>query len=462
MRSSSGSATNRPVPAAEALAAEPDGPLSADEIDALFAPFAAASKLALAVSGGPDSLALLEAASHWRGGRRFPELLVLTVDHRLRPGSDAVAADVARAAQARGLDVQVLVRAGDVPSANVEAVAREARYRLLIDAARQAGATHLVTAHHRDDVAETFLMRMKRGAGIFGLAAMRPLIDLGDIVVARPFLPVPRARLVATTLASGLVPDDDPMNRDPRFARTAVRTLLATGAVAPAVVAAVAVRMAAVADAVDAEADAFLARHVTADGFGVARVSAAAFAAAPGEVRARVLVRILLAVGGDSYPPRGERLAALLAGMVDPPVGAPRLKRTLSGAVVERRGDAFVVWRESRAEPAAVSLPPGSTAIWDGRFAVSAGTGAPAGLVVGALGEAGRRSVGANGGANGTAGGGVVPSGAFRTLPAVRDGTEIVATPHFREGRAPFSIAFRPLLPERLARPPLFPDFTAT
>jgi tRNA(Ile)-lysidine synthase len=458
MRSSSASATNRPVPAAEAVAGTTgDGPLAGPEIAALLAPLEGARRIAVAVSGGADSLALLDCIDRWRKAPGRPDVVVLTVDHGLRPGS-AVAAEMVKAiAEARGLPARVLVRHGPPPTAGVEAAARAARYRLLLEACRQEGVSHLAVAHQRDDVAETFLMRLKRGAGVFGLAAMRPLLSAGGVTLVRPFLAVPRARLAATTAAAGLAPVDDPMNRDPRFERTAVRRLLGEGELDPALFATLAMRFADLADAIDAEAGAFIADAVAADGFAVAWLDAGRYRAAPEEIRERVLVRLLVAVGGADYPPRSDRLGALHRAMVAS--DAARLKRTLAGAVIERRDGRFAVYREcGRMDLPSLPVAAGHSAIWDNRFAVAIGAGAPAGLTVGPLGEDGRREVGATA-ANRKDG--RVPVGALVALPAIRQGHEILAAPVFRRGRTPFPVAFRSVLPARLAIPPLFPDFAA-
>ncbi|MCR4282879.1 MAG: tRNA lysidine(34) synthetase TilS [Bauldia sp.] len=285
--------------AAEAAGAKVNtGPLADDELAALFGPLAGASLIALAVSGGADSLALLDSICRWRKKSGRPQVVVFTVDHRLRAGSAREAAMVRRLAEARGLEARILVRMGARPSGDVEAAARTARYRLLFDACREAGASHLVVAHHRDDVAETFLLRLKRRAGIFGLAAMRPAIPLGNVTLVRPFLGVPRARLAATTVAAGWEPVDDPMNSDTRYVRARVREMLAAGKLDPALLAATAERFADLAGTIDAAATALIGEAVATDAYAVAWLDGARFAAASGEVRASVLVRLLIAVGG--------------------------------------------------------------------------------------------------------------------------------------------------------------------
>ncbi len=434
-----------------------DAPLSDAELDDLFVSFADARLIALAVSGGADSLALMAAAARWRkrrGGR--PDIVVLTVDHRLRRGSGREAADVAAAAAARGLACRVLVRKGRAPTANIEAEARSARYALLIDAALALGASHLVTAHHRDDLAEAFVLRLQRGAGVFGLAAMRPAVAAGGMVLARPLLAVPRARLVATCAAAGLTPAVDAMNSDPRFARARARALLpllAAEGLDPASLAAAAGRLADAADAIDAAASALIAAAVAIDDFAVARLDGEGFRAAPSAVRARVAVRLLMAVGGGDYAPRFERLAGLTEAMAAGASG--RFKRTLAGCIVEQRDGGFAFYREiGRDGPEAVAVRPGATIVWDRRFQVSAGGSVPAGLSVTALGEEGRRAVGA--------GRGLAPRGALAALPALKRRGRIVAVPAlgiFANSIKGLDVAICPILEQRLAAPPLFPDF---
>lgn len=435
-----------------------DGPFSDAELDDLFASFRDARLIALAVSGGADSLALMVAVARWRarqGGR--PEAVVLTVDHRLRRGSRREAADVVAAAAAQGLAAQILVRKGPAPGANVEAEARRARYRLLIDAARDLGASHLLAAHHRDDVAEALVLRLARGAGVFGLAAMRPAIAVKGIVLARPFLAVPRSRLAATTAAAGLTPAVDAMNSDPRFARARVRALLpllAGEGLHPAQLAATAVRLADAADALDAVVSELIAAAVAVDDLAVARLDAERLRAAPAVVRNRLVVRLLMAVGGGDYPPRHARLAALGEAMAA--AGGGRFKRTLAGCVVERRGGSFAVYREiGRDGPGSVALAPGARIVWDSRFAVRAGGSAPAGLTVAALGEEGRRALGIGRDRG--------PPGALAALPAVRRRGRIIALPSlgiFGKPAAGLDVVACPIVGQRLAQPPLFPDFS--
>jgi len=440
------------VPAVEA-----DGPLVDDELDALFAPLADASLIALAVSGGSDSLALTDCVTRWRRRRGgVPQALVLTVDHRLRRGSRREAANVVAIARERGMMARVLAWTGPPPQSNVEAAARAVRYRLLLKAAGEAGASHLLLAHHRDDVAETFVMRLKRGAGVFGLAAMRPVVSVGGLTILRPFLDVPRRRLVATTAAASLAPVEDAMNADPRFLRARVRRMLpriAEAGLDPSLFADAARRLAAAADAIDAAASALIDEAVETDAFAVAWVDFRRLTAAPDEVRLRVLVRVLIAIGGEDYPPERERLDRLALAMAAHRNG--RFKRTLAGAVVEWRAGRFVFYREmGRGGLPTMALKVGFDGVWDHRFQVAVGKDAPGGLTIGPLGEDGRRLVGAYAGN--------LPAGALAAVPAIRRRQKLLAVPaldYVAGGGEALPVTLSPAVAVRLRRPPLFPDF---
>jgi tRNA(Ile)-lysidine synthase len=202
-------------------------PISAQDAKKLFADFKAAPAIVLAVSGGPDSVALMWLMARWRRDLAdAPRLIAVTVDHGLRTEAAREAREVKRLARVLDLPHRTLRWAGDKPKTGVPAAARAARYRLLAQAARSAGATHVITAHTRDDQAETLLMRLLRGSGIAGLAAMARESARGDVVLARPLLNVPKARLVATLNKAKIAFADDPTNRDTAFTRPRLRALL--------------------------------------------------------------------------------------------------------------------------------------------------------------------------------------------------------------------------------------------
>lgn len=177
------------------------------------------ARLGLAVSGGPDSMAMLHLAAAACPGR----IAAATVDHGLRAEAAAEGELVARACAA--LDVpHALLRVTVERTASVQAAARRARYAALAAWAAGQGLAAIATAHHADDQAETLLMRLARGAGLSGLAGIRERRDLGGVLLVRPLLGWRRAELAA--IVAGVETVDDPSNDDPRHDRTHARALL--------------------------------------------------------------------------------------------------------------------------------------------------------------------------------------------------------------------------------------------
>lgn len=298
-----------------------------------MAPLADSRLVALAISGGPDSLALLHLAAGWLDRvRPDTALLVMTVDHGLRSGSADEARFVCDTAKRYRLPSISLRWEGPPPTTAVEERARDARYTLLAEAATTAGATCLVTAHHRDDQAETVLMRLARGSGLRGLAAMRESTVLRPgLLLFRPFLGVPKTRLVATTLSAGLVPRLDASNVDPRFFRARLRAMmpmLAAEGMDSARLAASAAKLRRAAEAVEIYCDRLLAGALKREN-GALVLDRERYCDEPAAVRHRALARIL-AEAGTCQAVRDERLAALDDGICRDAV----LRRTLGGAIV--------------------------------------------------------------------------------------------------------------------------------
>ncbi|WP_419809326.1 tRNA lysidine(34) synthetase TilS [Sphingomonas sp.] len=183
-------------------------------------------RLGLAVSGGGDSLALLLlATAAWPGA-----VAAATVDHGLRAEAGGEARFVARLCGDRGVPHDLLRPDARPPaSGNIQDWARAARYRCLGRWAERRDIAFLATAHQRDDVAETFLMRAARGAGVRSLAAMPDTRALGDaaVLLVRPLLGWTRAALAGIVRAAGIEPVEDAANADPRFDRARIRRLLA-------------------------------------------------------------------------------------------------------------------------------------------------------------------------------------------------------------------------------------------
>jgi tRNA(Ile)-lysidine synthase len=208
------------------------GPISEVEAAALFGALDAFPALVLAVSGGPDSTALMWLAARWRDGlKQQPKLIAVTIDHGLRKASVREAQAVRKLAAKLKVEHRTLRWTGKKPKTGIQEAARNARYRLLAKAARDAGAMHLLTAHTLDDQAETVLFRLARGSGVSGLRGMLSLSPVPacgerEVALLRPLLSVPKARLIATLKAAKIGYAVDPSNADPRFTRPRLRKLM--------------------------------------------------------------------------------------------------------------------------------------------------------------------------------------------------------------------------------------------
>jgi tRNA(Ile)-lysidine synthase len=209
------------------LSAERSQAFSSADIDTLFAPFGRAKALLIAVSGGPDSTALLLMAAEWANPRGTTRIEAATVDHGLRPESAGEAKAVAALCARLGVGHRVLQWKGVKPTTRLQERAREARYRLLVDHAKAIGADAVMTAHHADDQAETVLFRLLRGSGLAGLRGIDVITARDGMTIARPLMGLRKRDLVAFARARGTPLIDDPSNVDPRFARTRLRALLA-------------------------------------------------------------------------------------------------------------------------------------------------------------------------------------------------------------------------------------------
>ena len=295
------------------------------DLDALVA---ADARLGLAVSGGPDSLALLLLATEARPG----QVEAATVDHQLRPGSAAEAAMVAEVCARLGVRHVTLTADWDEkPETAIQERARAMRYRLLGDWARQRGLT-VLTAHHLEDQAETLLMRLARGAGVKGLAGMRPA---GRVV--RPLLGWRKAELEAVCAAAGIEPIRDPSNDDEQFERVRVRRALsANGWLDPVALAASAAHLCQADEALDWAVDQEWHRAVTG---GAAEIVYRP-SDAPPEIRRRIIRRAVLTLATEGEGElRGREIDQLLGTLTN---GG---KATLRGVLCSGGAE----WRFSKA-----------------------------------------------------------------------------------------------------------------
>jgi tRNA(Ile)-lysidine synthase len=362
------------VPAAEAAR-----PISAAAANELFETLAFHAHVALAISGGSDSTALMWLASRWAKALvQPPKISVLTVDHGLRSEAAFECARVADWAGALGLDAHILTWTGGPPASGLQAKARDMRYGLMRDWCLANKATLLVTAHTLEDQAETLLMRLARGSGIRGLSSMRP--EEGPVVLERPLLQTSRAELRATLTAAGHPWIEDPSNADERFERVRLRKalpLLAELGLTPAAVARSATRLERALQPLEELCRSFLAQHVEVRPEGFAVVDLQHFRKLDDEIAIQVLERLLGRLGGGA-PPRLMAVEALHHWLRRGEIQA----RTLAGCRIAQRKRHLLIGREAgRISEAPVAIRPGETILWDNRFRVSITGGKPCEIV---------------------------------------------------------------------------------
>ncbi len=372
-----------------------DAPLSDAEADTCLGQLLlgeAGQGLLLAVSGGVDSMVLMHLAVEvrLRLGHEA-RLMVATVDHRLRSESADEAAFVAQLAARLGLDHETLVWGDARPTASIAAASRFARYGLLAAACRRNHAHAVVTAHTRDDQAETFLMRLARGSGVDGLSAMSPTSVLmtaaGALVVRRPFLEVSKGRLMATAEARGIPWREDPGNSNDLSERVRMRKALVVLeglGISGAAMARSARRLQGARDVVLADTLRVLAdpERVILHNLGFATLTGASWTSEPREIRLRVLAALVRHVGGvDDFLSRAklEEIEASVTSCMSEDMsgrkstGPGRAAYVATYACVKFivTGNCLRMQREPGRPPAVVEIAPGETLLWDNRFWVT-------------------------------------------------------------------------------------------
>ncbi len=321
-------------------------PLDEGNVDECFRPLTR-EKLLLAVSGGPDSIALMGLVAGWSGRRGEPQPAVAVVDHGLRAESAREALFVTQSAEALGLSCAVLTWTGPKPQTGLQEAARTARYQLLADHAHAIGATALVTGHTLDDQAETLLMRLSRGSGPSGMAGMRVRTTCLGLPLIRPLLGISKQRLIATCDHHGWRWTFDPSNSDRHFARVRWRTLMPTLAgegLTAERLGLFAQRMAQADEALDDIAHkAFIACTRSNAGAGL-QLDARQLCSHPPAVVYRVLAiildRVAVAAPDEANHPtqRLQRIEAYGAALIDACQDRQPLRRTLGGLLFNLDG----------------------------------------------------------------------------------------------------------------------------
>lgn len=408
------------------------------------------ARVAVAVSGGADSMALVVLARDWAGdwagggtgggagGGADAPLTALTVDHGLRPGSATEAETVGRWCAGLGVAHCILTWEDAKPEKGIQAAARTARYRLLADWCVANGYTALLVGHTQNDQAETFLFRMSRGSGVDGLAAMALAVDRDGLRIVRPLLTVPRTRVEATALAVSQNWIEDPSNADRRYARVRIRQKLAeleAHGVSTAKIADTARIFGRIRAAKEAAIARLAAEIATLFPESHAEIEREPLRLADRETAQGLVTALLAAVGGRDYPPRREQTRPLMEDLVGD--GGFRT-RTLGNCVVALRNDKIAIRREYRTIRDISPIVAGDRIVWDGRFSIEFSRNPileNADFELRALGETGWQGIASmvrENAAKGEIGdkNRGIPGPVRYALPAVWQGETVVEVPH--------------------------------
>ncbi len=388
---------------------------------ARLAPFERSPTVAVAVSGGRDSLSLTLLASRW-AARQGGDLMAITVDHGLRPESAAEAQQVGDWLAAYGIRHHVLRWQGPYPVSGIQAAAREARYSLMTDFCRDKAILHLLVGHHREDQAETVSIRRERSSGSAGLAAMAAISERADVRLLRPLLDVPRERLAATLAVARQSWIEDPSNDNLATARGRLRRRADALSSADAL----ALGHASARERIQVEgAGANLAaRALRFHPAGFVAIDRFVLTSMPSDIVEWVLARTTMAVAGRAYPPRRDRTRRLREALANT---AEFSDRTLGGCrLIGHRNLVYVCREVARIAPA-LPLVNGAEGVWDNRFRVSVTKSLGEGAELGALtGHGWAQIVAADSRLKNTS----MPYAARLGLPALWQRNCVVAVPH--------------------------------
>jgi len=351
-----------------AIRASPEGGIErafAEQLQALNV----TPPLALAVSGGGDSAALMHLAAHWTQDEGVDpnSISLLTVDHGLREGSRAEADQVAQWARALGFTPHILTWTGDKPTSAIQARARAARREMLCGWCRDHGISNLLMAHTANDQAETVAMRLARDSGLAGLGGMAAATEaLFGVRILRPLLGSTRNALRRWLRAHDLSWIDDPSNEDKGFERVRVRQALKDDPAEAERLATLAAEAGAARAALEDAADALLRQAVELHAAGWARVALQPFTAAPEDIGGHALARLLMGLGGAVHPPHRESLARLLGALG----GASFKGVTLAGCLIVPEGQNSALFGREARNLSPLTLTARQWSLWDHRFEI--------------------------------------------------------------------------------------------
>lgn len=318
--------------------------------------------VALAVSGGPDSMAMAWLAKEQFG---IEHLHAFIVDHALRPESGQEAQTVKMRLTAMGIKTNILRWEHDQITSRIHVIARQARYDLLIAACKTHNIKTLLLAHHKNDQAETILMRLAKGSGLRGLSGMKEAIERDGVTLRRPLLNTTKDKLIALCQTHQIPVVTDPSNKSDNYARGRLRrvhdALESEGFTEDRMID-LAARASDATDAITHYAHAFLRTHASPTFGGAVQINRSAFKMLPRAIALEVLSSILQTIHNSPYAPRRAQLLEIL-GRED--------TASLQGCLIQKSEKHILILREPSAITDQKPIAPQETILWDGRWQVT-------------------------------------------------------------------------------------------
>ena len=319
--------------------------------------------VAVAVSGGPDSLFLCHAVKRWSSHYQPTQLWALTIDHQLRPESTNEAAKVKLWCESMGYKHQTIPWIGTKPTSRIQETARNQRYQLLSKFCEQQQITYLLTAHHRDDQIETIMMRLLKGSGLKGLLGMKALQKKDYGYLVRPFLSFRKRAIVHYLDMMNIPYIQDPSNTSSLFERTTLRQWLSNGPDLSSIMM-TAERLQGIYDWIYQDIERFFIDFIQIMPEGYIRINKAALCDQHLEKKVFILERIICQMGHHEYAPKHQCIKILVSKLSNTP-------QTLGGCVIKQDKNFVYVFREDRAiNP--IPVKKGQRIFWDRRFHVIA------------------------------------------------------------------------------------------
>lgn len=326
------------------------------------------SKIALAVSGGADSMCMVFLAQ-----QMSLHFICLIVDHGLRKESQAEAVRTARFLQSKGIEVEILVwqqYQSSVQISNVQHQAREARYKLLAEYCRRHNISSLLTAHNKNDVAETVLMRIERGSGIDGISGIPSKQMFYDVAILRPMLGFARADILDLLSSADWEWIEDPSNKNLAFTRSRIRKLLNEQKNAEVWInrlSLLATNASRCRDFLERETQMHINAVCSISNYGYITLDRPSFAELHEEIQLRILSCILKAIGGEDYICKLIKLEALVANIIS----ATKSCALMKCEIIQRHNTNKVLFIRERSKIQSVALvETPKSFIWDGRFII--------------------------------------------------------------------------------------------